>query len=286
MSRVWFVTGASRGLGRYVVEACLQAGERVFATARNPKSLSDLLERHPATLRTFEHDVRSAAAARGAVDAALEVFGRLDVVVNNAGYGSIHSIEHCEESEFLAEIETNLLGVVHVTRAALPALRRQRSGYIIQVSSVGGRMGAPGFGAYAASKWGVAGFSEVLAKEVGPLGIRVTVLEPGGMRTGFNAVALGGKSEDAADYRASIGPIRDMLASHSGHESGDPSKVAQVMLRLAAHPRPPLHLLLGSDSLNYVGPSEAERASEGRRWEPVTRAIDFDAAGPIPLFPD
>jgi NAD(P)-dependent dehydrogenase (short-subunit alcohol dehydrogenase family) len=231
------------------------------------------------------HDVKDAFAAHAAVNLALETFGRLDVVVNNAGYGRIQSIEESPEQALRDEIETNLMGVIHVTRAALPALRRQRSGHIFQVSSVGGRMGAAGFGGYAAAKWGVAGFSEVLAQEVAPFGVKVTVLEPGGMRTDFNATAGSTPPDAASAYAQSVDPIRNMLASHHNNEPIDPKRVAAVIMRLAKHPEPPMHLLLGSDSLLYVQPSETRRAAEAARWEPITRSVDFAADNAIPAFP-
>src|SRR5437899_4696138 len=185
MSKVWLITGSSRGLGRALAEAALAEGHRLVATARNPAQLADLVERYGDQVRAVALDVTDARAASDAVKTAVDAFGRLDVLVNNAGYGDVGSIEDTSLADFRAQIETNLFGVITVTKAAIPLMREQRSGHIIQFSSIGGRVGAMGRAPYSAAKWGVEGFSEVLAKEVGPLGIKVTIVEPGGFRTDF-----------------------------------------------------------------------------------------------------
>src|SRR6187402_2626718 len=190
MAKVWLVTGSSRGIGRKLAEAVLAAGDRLVATARNPEALRDLVAAYPERTLAVALDVCSAASAREAVAAAVARFGRLDVVVNNAGYANISSVEDAPEDDFRAQLETNFFGVVNVTRAALPVLRAQGSGHVIQVSSLGGRMASPGLSAYQSAKWAVGGFSEVLAKEVAPLGIRVTVVEPGGVRTDWAGTSM------------------------------------------------------------------------------------------------
>ena len=179
MSQVFLVTGSSRGLGRAIVTAALDAGHQVLATARHSSDLADLVDRYGEQIHAFPLDVTDAQAAHLAVRTAVETFGRLDVVVNNAGYANLAAIEDVTEEDFRAQIETNLFGVVNVTRAALGALRTQGSGHIIIVSSVGGRLATPGLGAYQTAKWALGGFASVLAQKVGPLGIKVTVLEPG-----------------------------------------------------------------------------------------------------------
>lgn len=183
MSKTWLITGSSRGLGRELAKAVLVAGHHLVATARKPQDLSDLVVQYGEQVRAVELDVTNPAAARAAAAVATSAFGRLDVVVNNAGYANVNSVEDIAEDDFRAQIETNVFGVVNVTRAALPVLRGQRDGHIIQISSVGGRLATPGLSPYQSAKWAVGGFSEVLAKEVGPLGIRVTIVEPGGLRT-------------------------------------------------------------------------------------------------------
>ena len=178
MPKVWLITGSSRGLGRALAEAVLTAGDKLVATARNPEQLADLVERFGDRVRAVALDVTNEPAAAHAVAVATEAFGRLDVLANNAGYGDINPIEDTSLDEFRAQIETNLFGVINVTKAALPLMREQRAGHILQFSSVGGRIGPVGRAPYAAAKWGVEGFSEVLSKEVGPLGVKVTIIEP------------------------------------------------------------------------------------------------------------
>ena len=184
-AKVWLITGSARGFGRALAMAVLEAGHKLVATARNPEQLSDMVARYGDRVRAITLDVTNEQAAIDAVAVAGDVFGRLDVLANNAGYGNIGPIEDTSLADFRAQIETNLFGVINVTKAALPLMRKQRAGHILQFSSVGGRIGPIGRGPYAAAKWGVEGFSEVLSKEVGPLGVAVTIIEPGGFRTDF-----------------------------------------------------------------------------------------------------
>src|SRR5512142_2921164 len=188
MPRVWLITGCSRGLGRHLAEAVLAAGHRLVATARDPRTLAFLPRSD--RLRTAALDVTDPAASSAAVSVATTAFGRLDVVVNNAGSITANSIEDMPEQEFRRQVETNFFGVYHVTRAALPVMHAQRDGHVIMISSIGGRRATPGLGGYQAAKWAVGGFSEVLAREVAPLGIRVTCVEPGGMRTDMFGLAM------------------------------------------------------------------------------------------------
>ena len=183
MSQVFFLTGSSRGLGREIAEAVLAAGHQLVATARQPASLADLAERYGDRILPVALDVTDPAAAEAAVAAGVAAFGRIDVVVNNAGYANLAAIEDITAEDFREQLDANLLGVVNVTKAALPVLREQGGGRILQVSSIGGRLATPGLAAYQAAKWAVGGFSEVLAAKSAPLGIKVTVLEPGGMQT-------------------------------------------------------------------------------------------------------
>src|ERR1700719_2957797 len=205
MAQVWLVTGSSRGLGRAIVEAGLAAGNKVLATARDIKSLADLSERYgDHQVKLFAMDVTDEAAAANAVKAAVDVFGSLDVVINNAGYGNLSSVEDTPLSEFRAQIETNLFGTIIVTKAALRYFREKNAGRFIQFSSVGGRNGPQGRGPYSAVKWGVEGFSEVLSREVAPLGIKVTIVEPGGFRTDF-AGSSTQLSEGHPEYDSTVG---------------------------------------------------------------------------------
>ena len=285
MSKVWLVTGSARGLGREIVEAALRAGERVVATARDPRQLADLLTRYGEQVRAVALDVTDPAAARNAVQAAVDAFGRLDVVVNNAGFGHLAPFEQTTEDDFRAQIDTNFYGVVNVTRAALPVLRQQRAGHIIQISSVGGRVGIAGLSAYQAAKWAVGGFTEVLSQELAPFGVHVTALEPGGMKTEWGTEAADATPALLADYRPSVGPVTDMLKQYVGHEAGDPAKVAQVVLKLAYHDALPAHLLLGTDALHYCGESDKARAASAEAWRAVSAATDFSAPTPLPDFP-
>jgi NAD(P)-dependent dehydrogenase (short-subunit alcohol dehydrogenase family) len=284
MSQVWLISGSGAGLGRDIAQAALAAGHRVVATARRVEVLDDLVARYPDTLRVTPLDVTDEAACIKAVRVALEAFGQLDVLVNNAGYGQLAPFEQMSSADYRSQIETNLFGVVNLTRAAVGPMRERRSGRVINVSSVGGRIGMPGMSAYQAAKWAVGGLSEVLATELGALGVHVTAIEPGGMRTDWVRRAGADVPTLLADYESSVGPLRDMLSSYAGNEAGDPVRVAEVVLRLAAHPRPPVRLLLGSDAVAYAGAAEQARRETDQRWVEISRATDVGAAA-LPAFP-
>jgi NAD(P)-dependent dehydrogenase (short-subunit alcohol dehydrogenase family) len=285
MAKIWLVTGSARGLGREIVEAALQAGEKVVATARDPRRLADLSARYGAQVHPVALDVTDPQAARDAVQAAVDAFGRLDVVVNNAGFGHLVPFEQTTEDDFRAQIDANFYGVVNVTRAALPVLRQQRAGHIIQISSVGGRVGIAGLSAYQAAKWAVGGFTEVISQELAPFGVHVTALEPGGMKTEWGAEARGATPELLPDYVPSVGAVIDMLKQYIGHETGDPAKVAQVVLKLAYHDALPAHLLLGSDALHFCGEGDKARTANAEAWRAVSTATDFSASATLPDFP-
>jgi NAD(P)-dependent dehydrogenase (short-subunit alcohol dehydrogenase family) len=284
MSQVFFLTGSSRGLGRQVAEAALAAGHRLIATARRPETLADLADRYGERILPLALDVTDAPAAAAAVEAGLAAFGRIDVVVNNAGYANLAAVEDITLADFRAQVDANLFGVVNVTKAALPALRRQGGGHVIQVSSVGGRLATPGLSAYQAAKWAVGGFSEVLAKEVGPLGIKVTVLEPGGMQTDWSGASM--TVPPISDpYRATVGP---MAALHDGlgdDALGDPAKVARVVLEVAAMAEPPLRLILGSEAYAYATAAATARAGADAAWHDLTVSTDRDDATPAQRDP-
>ena len=286
MSKVWLITGSARGLGRHILEAALEAGHRVVAAARDPGRLADLQERYGERLRTAALDVTDASAARAAVQLAVDTFGSIDVLVNNAGYGHVAPFEQTTDEDFRAQIDTNFYGVVNLTRAVLPTMRAQRAGHIINISSVGGRVGTPGLAAYQAAKWAVGGFTEVIAREAAPLGIKVVALEPGGMRTDWGTVASSQIPQVLPDYEPSVGALLQMLKPYIGNEAGDPVRVAQVVLRIAGHENPPQHLLLGSDALHYFGEIDAERVRAAGAWKEVSMSTDVTANGPIPAFPD
>ncbi|MGC5311839.1 oxidoreductase [Micromonospora zamorensis] len=276
MSKTWLITGSSRGLGRQLAESVLAAGNRLVATARRPEQLDDLAERYGDRVRGVALDVTDPAAARAAVREAIDTFGRLDVLVNNAGYADVASIEDMPEDEFRAQIDANFYGVVNVTRAALPAMREQGSGRIIQISSVGGRVGGPGLGAYQAAKWAVGGFSEVLAKEVAPFGIKVTIAEPGGMRTDWAGASMT-MHTISGPYKPIIEPAAERLRAASGNQPGDPVRIAQVLIDLTDHPEPPMHLLLGADAVAVAKYVADNLAASDAKWRPVSESISYQA---------
>jgi NAD(P)-dependent dehydrogenase (short-subunit alcohol dehydrogenase family) len=276
MPKVFFLTGSSRGLGRQIAEAALAAGHRLVATARQPDSLADLADRYGSRILPLALDVTDPDAAAAAVAAGAGKFGRLDVVVNNAGYANLASVEDITLADFRAQVDANLFGVVNVTKAALPILREQGSGHIIQVSSIGGRLATPGLSAYQAAKWAVGGFSSVLAREVQPLGIRVTVLEPGGMQTDWAGASMT-VPPISEPYRATVGA---MAAIHNADTLalGDPAKVARVVLQVAAMDEPPLRLILGSEAYAYATAAAREQAESDERWRDLTASTDRDDA--------
>lgn len=277
MKRNWLVTGSSKGLGREIVQKALQEGDTVIATARNVSSLTSLAEHYPDTLRTFTLDVTDSRAAQAAVEFAIASFGKLDVLVNNAGYGHIVPFEQTDEQAFRAQVETNLFGVVNMTRSALPIMRRQRNGYIINISSIGGRVGAPGLSAYQSAKCAVSGFTESVAQEVRPFGVKMISVEPGGMRTDWGATANSEQIELLPDYTASVGAFLDMMPKFIGNEVGDPVKIAKVVFDLTHCESLPPHLILGSDALHVFAEREAERQKAAEDWREVSTSVDYES---------
>jgi len=279
MTSTWLITGSSRGLGRALTVAALEAGHSVVATARRPEALQDLVDRFGDRVRAVELDVTDPDAAAAAVEIAVEAFGGLDVVVNNAGYADSAAIEDMTEGSFRAQLETDLFGVFHVTRAALPVFRRQRSGHFLQISSIGGRVGgSPGLGAYQTAKFAVEGFSEVLHREVEPLGIRVTIVEPGAFRTDWGGSSMRLASV-SADYERTVGRMHDYRRDADGHQPGDPERAARVLVDVVGLEHPPLRLLLGSDALHAAERSSRARAQEAAVWADVSRSTDSAGAG-------
>jgi NAD(P)-dependent dehydrogenase (short-subunit alcohol dehydrogenase family) len=282
MSKVWLVTGSASGLGRNIAEAVLASGDQLVATARDPGRLQDLATKFGNQVRLAALDVSDEEAARSSVRAAVAAFGRLDVVVNNAGYGDIAPFEQLSAERFKALVDTNFYGVVNMTRAALPVMRKQKSGCILQISSVGGRVARPGNAGYHAAKWAVGGFTESLAQEVVPFGVKVCALEPGGMRTNWGVRANKDMPELLPDYEPSVGAVANALKSYWGHETSDPEKVAQLVLRLAECDYLPAHLLLGTDAVLHAGQAEATRAADAERWREVSVSTDVDSKAELP----
>jgi NAD(P)-dependent dehydrogenase (short-subunit alcohol dehydrogenase family) len=276
MSKIWLVTGSASGLGREIAEAVLASGDRLLATARDPRRLNDLVERYGEQVSTASLDVSDEAAAKAAVAKAVDVFGRLDVLVNNAGYGDTTPFEQMSSERFRALIETNFFGVVSMTRAAIPIMRQQKSGCILQISSVGGRLATPGSAAYHAAKWAIGGFTEAVALEVASFGVRVCALEPGGMRTNWGNRAVADVPILLPEYEPSVGALVRTLATYWGHETSDPAKVAQVILHLATKEQLPPHLLLGSDAVKYARAAEDKRESDAKAWLEVSVSTDAE----------
>jgi NAD(P)-dependent dehydrogenase (short-subunit alcohol dehydrogenase family) len=273
-SKVWLITGSSRGLGRAFVHAALEAGHRVVATARDPSQLSDIVNGYGHRVRAVALDVTDEAQAQHAIDETIETFGGLDVLVNNAGYGNVCPVEDTPLADFRAQIETNLFGVIIMTKAALPYFREQRAGHIIQVTSIAGRIGPVGRAPYAAAKFGVEGFSESLYKEVGPLGIKVTIIEPGGFRTDF-AGASTELREGRPEYDATVGAAVRFQRDYDGKQPGDPAKAAAVLLRIASLSDPPLRLLLGSDSYGAAEKAALQKLELDRKWKELSISTDY-----------
>jgi NAD(P)-dependent dehydrogenase (short-subunit alcohol dehydrogenase family) len=270
----WLITGSSRGIGHSLAEAVLEAGHRLVATARDPKQLEDLSNHYGKSVRVIPLDVTDPADAGRAVQAAVDAFGGLDVLVNNAGYGNVNSVEDTPLEDFRGQIETNLFGTIIVTKAAIPLMREQRSGHIIQISSVGGRIGAPGRAAYSAAKWGVEGFSEVLAREMALIGVKVTVIEPGGFRTDFagsSTVLKPGRPE----YDAVVGATVRMQREYNGRQPGDPQRAARVIIEVAGMAEPPFRLALGSDAVGAITKADLARLTEVERWRNLSVSTDF-----------
>jgi NAD(P)-dependent dehydrogenase (short-subunit alcohol dehydrogenase family) len=273
--RTWFITGASTGFGRLLAEDVLRSGGKVIATARNRSQIADLEQQFPKNAKALALDVTDAGQIDSAVTQAFAQFGQVDVLVNNAGYGLAGSIEEATEEEFKPVFETNVFGLIRVTRAFLPYLRRQRSGHILNLSSIGGLIGSPGWGYYNASKFAVEGFSEALAAELAPLGIHVTVIEPGPFRTDF----LGRSGVEAkariADYDATAGKTREYFHTQAGKQPGDPARAVQAMIQVVESPDPPLHLILGAIAFKRFHEKLGKWDQEIAAWEQVTLGADF-----------
>ncbi len=267
-SKVWFITGTSKGFGRVWAEAALARGDRVAATARNASTLAPLVERYGDQVAAFSLDVTRKAEVNQVIAQAHERFGRLDVIVNNAGYGLFGTIEEVSEAEARAQIETNLFGALWVTQAALPILRAQRSGHILQVSSVGGVNAFPTIGLYHASKWGLEGFSQSLAQEVADFGIKVTLIEPGGFSTDWGGPSAV-RAKQMPEYdgaRAAMAAVR----SASWAAPGDPAATGSVILKIVDVPEPPLRLFLGPSGLPVTRAEYARRIETWEKWNDLS----------------
>jgi len=278
-SRVWFVTGCSTGFGYELARRLIARGERLVATARDKARLADLVSGHADTVLALDLDVTNDAQVAASVAAAQDRFGRIDILVNNAGYGYMSSVEEGEEREIRRQFDANVFGLFALTRAVLPGMRRQRAGHIVNVTSVAGFMGFPGSGYYAASKHAVEGFSDSLLAEVGPLGIKVSCIEPGPFRTDWAGRSMTQTANDIADYADTVGARLKGAKAGSGKQPGDPARAADAIIRIAGADDAPRHLVLGAWGVEAVKKRLSERLATVEKWEKLGISTDFDAAG-------
>jgi NAD(P)-dependent dehydrogenase (short-subunit alcohol dehydrogenase family) len=273
--QVWIITGASKGFGRALAEAALAAGDRVVAAVRTPDSVADLKRAHPDRCAVVRFDARDTAQAAGLVQVALERFGRLDVLVNNAGRAIVGAVEEVSDAQLRELMDLHLFGPAALVRAALPAMRAQRSGTIVQMSSQGGRLSFPGASTYSASKFALEGWSESLAGEVAPFGIRVLLIEPSRFRTSFNAGDALEFTEASDTYREVLAPVRADLAGAHGVQEGDPDEAAAIIVSLAHSDRVPLRLALGREAVERISGAYRRGLAELEQWADTSRSADF-----------
>jgi NAD(P)-dependent dehydrogenase (short-subunit alcohol dehydrogenase family) len=277
MSKIWFVTGAARGLGAEIAKAALAAGDRVVATGRSREALLAAFGPDSDSVLSLSLDVTREADAQAAVKATLARFGRIDVLVNNAGYGNLGLFEETTDAEARAQYDTNVFGLYNVTRAVLPAMRSQRSGRIFNISSVGGLVGGEGGSLYCAAKFAVEGFSESIAREVAPFGIHVTIVEPGFFRTDFldqSSVQYG--SRQIADYAEISAQMKAFWDARNHTQAGDPAKLGRVLVDLAERAAPPLRFAAGSDAVAMIGGKIASLQAELDAWSDLSVTTDGD----------
>lgn len=273
--RTWLITGASRGFGALIAAKALQAGDAVIASARKPEDIEARLGAHP-NLLAVRLDVTREDQAHQAVAEGIKRFGRIDVLVNNAGFGVLGAVEETSASETERLFATNVFGVLNVTRAVLPHMRRQRSGHIINISSIGGYQAYMGWGVYGSTKFAVEGISEALHQELAPLGIHATVVEPGFFRTDFlDEQSLVKTAQELPDYDETVGAMRRYAASANHAQPGDPDKFAEAMLTLVNMPTPPQRLALGSDTVARITEKNSFVAAELERWHALSISTDF-----------
>jgi NAD(P)-dependent dehydrogenase (short-subunit alcohol dehydrogenase family) len=284
--KVWFVTGSSRGFGRAIVRAALDAGDAVAATARRPEQLAELSDRYGDRIIALPLDVTDPGAVAAALTATQERFGRIDVVVNNAGYANVSPIETADDTDFRAQFETNFWGVYHVSKAVIPLMRAQGGGLIIQFSSVGGRVGgSPGIASYQAAKFAIDGFSRVLLAETAPFGVKVLVVEPSGFATDWagSSMAIGDIPDAYAD---TVGHMSSHTRTSDAVSAGDPARAAEILVRMSRRTHVPYHLPLGVNAAEYSLQHDERLLAEDRRWRAVSRSADFAEAYPVDFPPD
>lgn len=275
-AKVWLITGSSTGFGRSLTEAVLKHGDRVIATARKPEQVEVLVDQYPDQVKAVRLDVTDPQAVRQAISTALEAFGQIDAVVNNAGYGSLGAIEELSDAQIRRQFETNLFGALDVMRAVLPTLRKQRRGHILNISSVGGFVSFSGTGVYCSTKFALEALSEALAQEVATLGIKVTIVEPGAFRTDFNGRSIAKPEQPIADYAATSGEFLKWIDEMDGKQPGDPDKAAAAMIQVVNSPNPPLRLVLGGDAVQLIETKLDAVKTELEAWKQVAIATAFE----------
>jgi NAD(P)-dependent dehydrogenase (short-subunit alcohol dehydrogenase family) len=286
MEQTWFITGSSRGLGRALTRAALDAGDRVAATAREPAQLGDLVAEFGERIHAITLDVTDADGARLAIAEAHRQFGRLDVIVNNAGYANVSPIETTDEEDFRAQFETNFWGVYNVSKAAIPILREQGGGIVIQISSVGGRVGgSPGIASYQAAKFAIDGFSRVLQAETEPFGVKVMVVEPSGFRTDWAGSSMIVHDIPEA-YAATVGAMNSRVRQSADGPAGDPTRAAEILVQVAKRRDIPDHLPLGVNAVEGAIRLDEHLLSQDRQWQQVSRSADFVEPYPVAPPPD
>jgi NAD(P)-dependent dehydrogenase (short-subunit alcohol dehydrogenase family) len=279
---VWFVTGCSTGLGRALAKTLLRRGQQVAATARDPATIADIAAAYPDSALALELDVRDPAQTQAAASAAERRFGAIDVVVNNAGHGLKAAVEEADESDVRDLFETNVFGLMAMTRAVLPGMRRRGRGHIVNITSTAGFIGNPGSGYYAATKFAVEGFSDSLAKEVLPLGIRVLVVAPGPFRTDFAGRSLKRSGVPMREYEQTAGKASAALAGRDGRQVGDPERAAEAIIAAVRSSNPPGHLLLGRSAVTRIREKLNEIRADIDAWEKVSLSADFPEESPGP----
>jgi len=280
-SRTWFITGSSRGFGRALTVAALEAGDQVVATARRPEQLDDLAQKYAERVLPVALDVTDRSAAAAAVEAAIDRFGRIDVVVNNAGYANLAPVETTPEEDFRRQFDTNFWGVYIVTTAALPVLKAQGAGTFVQFSSIGGRVGgSAGLGSYQAAKFAVDGFTRVLAAETAPFGIRYLVVEPGGFATDWAGSSMQ-IPDIAPEYDGTVGALARLRSA--AVTAGDPVRAGEILVRIVQQENLPTHLVLGAGAAAMAQRYSQSQLAEVAAWEPVSRSADFGQEYPVDL---
>ncbi len=276
MKNTWFITGGSRGIGLEIVKAALAEGDNVVATARNVTTLQEQFNAHIEQLECIELDVQNSAAVQKAVARSIERFGGIDILVNNAGFGQLGHFETIETSAIEQQFSVNVFGLMHVTRAVLPEMRRQRRGYILNLSSIGGSIGFDGASIYCASKFAVEGFSESLSMEVARFGIDVTIVEPGFFRTDFlDASSVRYGQIQVQDYADAVSTQKSQYDSYSHMQPGDPNKLAQLIVNVAGLSQRPARLVAGSDALSMSRDALNNRIEELEKWSDSSVSTDF-----------